>query len=80
MLAFREEFSKCFETSSKSLISINTLCTIMSLKEVMILFAIFSIGSLLPGKHWLIETEDGGDHSRRVPETKSKILALAQLP
>ena len=46
----------------------------MSLKEVMILFAIFSLGIMLPGKHWLIETEDGGDDSRGVTENKSKIL------
>ena len=48
----------------------------MSMKGVMILFAIFSLGSLMPAKHWLIETEDGGDDSEGVTETKSKILGL----
>ena len=28
----------------------------------------------MPGKHLLIETEDGGDDSKGVTETKSKIL------
>ena len=48
----------------------------MSMKGVMILFAIFSLGSLRPGKHWLIETEDkdSGDDLGGVVETKSKIL------
>ena len=42
----------------------------------MILFAIFSLGSLRPGKHWLIETEDkdSGDDLGGVVETKSKII------
>ena len=46
------------------------------MKGVMILFALFSIGSLMPAKHWLIETEDSGDDSKRVIETKSKILGF----
>ena len=46
------------------------------MKGVMILFALFSLGSLMPAKHWLIETEDGGDDSEGVTETKSKILGL----
>ena len=46
----------------------------MSMKGVMILLAIFSLGSLMPGKHWLIETEDGGDDSEGATKTKSKIL------
>ena len=46
----------------------------MSMKGVMILLAIFSLGSLMPGKHFLIETEDGGDHSEGATKTKSKIL------
>ena len=48
----------------------------MSMKGVIILFALFSLGSLMPAKHWLIETEDGGDDSEGVTETKSKILGL----
>ena len=44
------------------------------MKGVMILFAIFSLGSLMPGKHWLIETEDDGDDSEGITKTKSKIL------
>ena len=48
----------------------------MSMKGVMILFALFSIGSLMPAKHWLIETEDSGDDSKGVIETKSKILGF----
>ena len=44
------------------------------MKGVMILFALFSLGSLMPGKHFLIETEDGGDDSGEVTEIKSKIL------
>ena len=48
----------------------------MSMKGVMILFAIFSLGSLMPGKrkHLLIETKDDGDDTKGVAETKSKIL------
>ena len=46
----------------------------MSMKGVMTLFAIFSLGSQMPGKHWLIETEDSGDDSEGVTKTKSKIL------
>ena len=37
-------------------------------------YTLFSIGSLMPAKHWLVETEDGGDDSIGVTETKSKIL------
>ena len=44
------------------------------MKGVMILFALFSLGSLMPGKHWLIETEDSGDDSGGATKTKSKIL------
>ena len=53
----------------------------MSIRGVMILFAIFSLGSQMPGKrkHLLIETKDGGDDSKGVTETKSKILDY-QLP
>ena len=46
----------------------------MSMKGVMILFAIFSLVSLMPGKHFLIETEDGGDDLGGLTETKSKIF------
>ena len=52
------------------------MMSILSMKGVMILFALFSLGSLMPAKHWLIETEDGGDDSEGVTETKSKILGL----
>ena len=45
----------------------------MSMKGVIILFALFSLGSLMPAKHWLVETEDGGDDSEGVTETRSKI-------
>ena len=53
----------------------------MSMKGVMFLFALFSLGSLMPGKlkHLLIETKDGGDDTKSVTETKSKILDY-QLP
>ena len=44
------------------------------MKGVMILLAIFSLGSLMPGKHFLIETEDSGDDSGAATKTKSKIL------
>ena len=44
------------------------------MKGVMILFALFSLGSLMPGKHFLIETEDGGDDLGGLTETKSKIF------
>ena len=30
----------------------------------------------MPAKHWLIETEDSGDDSKGVIETKSKILGF----
>ena len=50
--------------------------TMMSMKGVIILFALFSLGSLMPAKHWLIETEDGGDDSEGVTETRSKILGF----
>ena len=48
----------------------------MSMKGVMILLAIFSLGSLMPGKHFFIETEDGGggEDTKGVAKTKSKIL------
>ena len=46
----------------------------MSMKGVMILFALFSFGRQRPGKHFLIETEDGGDDLGGVVETKSKII------
>ena len=51
------------------------------MKGVMILFALFSLGSLMPGKlkHLLIETKDGGDDTKSVTETKSKILDFHQL-
>ena len=45
----------------------------MSMKGVMILFALFSFGRQRPGKHFLIETEDSGDDLGGVVETKSKI-------
>ena len=44
------------------------------MKGVMILFALFSLGSLMPGKHLLIETKEGGDDSEGATKTKSKIL------
>ena len=53
----------------------------MSMKGVMILFALFSLGNLRPGKNYLIETEDGGDDAGGVTGTKSKILDFQhQLP
>ena len=48
----------------------------MSMKGVIILFALFSLGSLMPAKHWLVETEDSEDDSEGVTETKSKILGF----
>ena len=30
----------------------------------------------MPAKHWLVETEDGGDDSEGVTETRSKILGF----
>ena len=49
----------------------------MSMKGVMILFALFSLGILMPAKHWLVETLDSGDDSKGVTETKSKLRFYA---
>ena len=46
----------------------------MSMKGVMILFALFSLGILMPAKHWLVETLD---NSKGVTETKSKLRFYA---
>ena len=40
------------------------------MKGVIILLALFSLGNLMPGKHWLVETEDGGDDAEMATNSK----------